>query len=118
MKHLLILEILLEAASESPTHTPQQDCQQLKGTQLILWKADSPPDDLKSNSESRFKIIFGLRNNMPQQAIWRGLLEGFSQFVSVFIEAIQNFIFYFLHNKAAKHFLNYQRIYTYICFDF
>jgi hypothetical protein len=38
-----------------------------------------------------------------QQAIWKGILEGFLQLVSVFIEASQNFIFYFLHNKAAKN---------------
>ncbi len=36
---------------------------------------------------------------MPQQAVWRELLEEFSQLVS---EASQNFIFYFLHNKEAK----------------
>jgi hypothetical protein len=36
---------------------------------------------------------------MPQQAIWRGLLEGFSQ-----LEASQNFIFYFRHHKAAQNF--------------
>jgi hypothetical protein len=39
---------------------------------------------------------------MPQQAVRRGLLEGFLQLVSVFKEASQNLIFYFLHNKAAK----------------
>jgi hypothetical protein len=38
---------------------------------------------------------------MPQQAVWRGLLEGFSQLVRVFIEACQNLIFKYLHNKAA-----------------
>jgi hypothetical protein len=41
---------------------------------------------------------------MPQQAILSGLLEGFSQVVSVFMEASQNFIFDFLHNKAARNF--------------
>jgi hypothetical protein len=41
---------------------------------------------------------------MPQQAIWIGLLEEFSQLVSVFIETSQNFIFYFLHKKATKKF--------------
>jgi hypothetical protein len=40
---------------------------------------------------------------MPQQAILRELLEGFSQLVRVFIEASQNCIFYFIHNKAAKN---------------
>jgi hypothetical protein len=40
---------------------------------------------------------------MPQPAIWRGLLDGFLQLVSVFIEASQNFFFSFLHNKAAKN---------------
>jgi hypothetical protein len=45
---------------------------------------------------------------MPQQAIWRGLLEGFLQLVSVFIEASQNFIFYFLDNKLAKKFKHYK----------
>jgi hypothetical protein len=39
---------------------------------------------------------------MPQQAIWRGLLEEFSQLVAVFVEASQNFIIYFLYNKAAN----------------
>ncbi len=40
---------------------------------------------------------------MPQQAVWRGLLEGFSQLLSFFIEVSQNFILLFLHNKAAKN---------------
>ncbi len=50
---------------------------------------------------------------MPQQAVWRWLLEEFSQLVpvSVFIEASQNFIFGFLRNKAAKNFKNCRRIY-------
>ncbi len=47
---------------------------------------------------------------MLQQAIWRGLLEAFLQLVSVFIEASQNFIFYFLHNKAAIKFKNYRYV--------
>ncbi len=55
---------------------------------------------------------------MPQQAVWRGLLEGFLQLVSVFIEASQNLIFYFLHNKAAKKFKNYRRMYKKYWFDF
>jgi hypothetical protein len=38
-------------------------------------------------------------------------LEGFSQLVSVFIDINQNFIFYFLHNKADKKIYIYQRIY-------
>ncbi len=43
---------------------------------------------------------------MPQQAIWRELLEGFLQLVSVVIEASQNFIiiFYFPRYKAATKF--------------
>jgi hypothetical protein len=36
----------------------------------------------------------------------RGLLEGFSQLVSVLIEESQNFIFCFFHNKAAKKYKN------------
>jgi hypothetical protein len=40
---------------------------------------------------------------MPQQAFSRGLLEGLSQLECVFMEASQNFIFYFLHNTAAKN---------------
>jgi hypothetical protein len=55
---------------------------------------------------------------MPQQAVWRGLLEGFLQLVSVFIEASQNFIFYFLYNKAAKKFKICQHIYRKYWFDF
>jgi len=35
------------------------------------------------------------------------VLVKFPELVSVFIEASQNFIFYFLHNKAAKKFKNY-----------
>ena len=50
-------------------------------------------------------------SSMPQQAIWKGLLEGFSQLVSVFTEASQIFSFCFLHNKIAKKFKNYRRIY-------
>jgi hypothetical protein len=42
-------------------------------------------------------------SGMPQQAILRESMEGFSQFVSVFIEASQNCIFYFLYKKAAKN---------------
>ncbi len=72
---------------------------------------------MKSNTVTRFKIISGLRNSLqnhkwvpaPQQAVWRGLLEGFLQLEGVFIEASQNFIFYFLHNKAAKKIQNYRR---------
>ncbi len=39
---------------------------------------------------------------MPQQALWRGSLEGFLKLVIVFKEASQDFIFHFLHNKVAK----------------
>ncbi len=39
---------------------------------------------------------------MPQQAIWRGLVEEFLHLVSIFIESSQKFIFYFLHDKAAN----------------
>ncbi len=55
---------------------------------------------------------------MLQQALWRGLLKGFSQLLSVFIEASQNFVFNFLHNKAVNKFTNYQRIYKKNSFDF
>jgi hypothetical protein len=41
---------------------------------------------------------------MLQQAILRGLLEGFSQLVSVFTDASQNFVYYFLNNNIAKLF--------------
>jgi hypothetical protein len=42
---------------------------------------------------------------MPQQAILRELLEGFSQLVSVFIDdrSKPKLYLYFLHNKAAKN---------------
>ncbi len=46
-----------------------------------------------------------------QQGIWRGLLKGFLQLVSVLIEESQNYIFYFLHNKVATKFDNYRHIY-------
>jgi hypothetical protein len=40
---------------------------------------------------------------MPQQAFWRGLLEGFSQSVSVFTEASQNHIFSFSITRQQKN---------------
>ncbi len=55
---------------------------------------------------------------MPQQAVWKGLLKGFLKLVSAFIETSQNFIFYFLHNKAAEKFKNYGRINRKYWFDF
>jgi hypothetical protein len=42
---------------------------------------------------------------MPQQAVWRGLLEGFLQSVSVFIEAGHNFIFLFSPKQGSKKFI-------------
>ncbi len=38
----------------------------------------------------------------PEQFPFRGLLEGFSQLVSDFIEACSNFILDFLHTKTVK----------------
>ncbi len=43
---------------------------------------------------------------LPQQALWRELLEGFLKLVSDFKEASQDFIFHFLHNKQVKKFKN------------
>jgi hypothetical protein len=59
------------------------------------------PPVMKSNTVTRFKIISGLRNKL-QNHKW--LPKGSSQLLSVFIEASQNFVYYFLHNKAAKKF--------------
>jgi hypothetical protein len=39
----------------------------------------------------------------PKQASWRELLEGFSQLIIDFTEASGNFIFNFLHKKAAEN---------------
>jgi hypothetical protein len=81
--------------------------------------ANSTPEILKSNTISHFKIISGLQNNLQKhrqlpvsrnKQFEEGLLEGFSQLVSVFIEASKNFIFYFLHNNPAKNLQNYLRI--------
>jgi hypothetical protein len=85
--------------------------------QFSLWKSWQPIIRLgfwkvTSNTVTRFKIISGLEQLtesqvaswMSQQAFWRELLEGFSQFVNIFIKARQNFIFYFLNNTAAKKF--------------
>jgi hypothetical protein len=69
---------------------------------------------MKSNTITFFKFISSLRNssqNHRQVPACRNkqfeedyyLLKGFSQKISVFIEASQNFIFYFLHNKEAKN---------------
>ncbi len=57
-------------SSEFSPHPPLQDWRQLKGhcePQFILWKkltVNSPPDILKSNTITRFKIISSLRNNL------------------------------------------------------
>jgi hypothetical protein len=59
MKTLLILDSLPEAASEAPPPPPQQDWRQLEGI-----VNNSLPDVLKSNTVTRFKIIFSLRNNL------------------------------------------------------
>jgi hypothetical protein len=40
---------------------------------------------------------------MPEQDLGSGLLEGFSQLVSEFLEASRNFIFDFLHKKTAQN---------------
>jgi hypothetical protein len=48
---------------------------------------------------------------MSKQALWSGLLEDFSQIVSVFIAASHNFISYFLNNKAAKKLKKHRRLY-------
>ncbi len=53
---------------------------------------------------------------ISQQAVWRRVLEGFLQ-LSVYIEASQNFIFYFLRNMAAKKFKNYRHIYCTLSTD-
>jgi hypothetical protein len=49
---------------------------------------------------------------MQEQALGRGLMERFLKLISVFKEASHDFIFHFLHNKAAKHFEDQRRIYT------
>ncbi len=77
--------------------------------------ANHLPVILESNIVTRFKIILangtiyrikGCYPNAATSILKRfTVLEGFSQLVSVFIEASQNFIFYFLHNKAAKKML-------------
>ncbi len=43
-----------------------------------------------------------------EQASWRGLEAGFSQFVSDFIQASSNFSFEFLRKQAAKNCENHQ----------
>jgi hypothetical protein len=42
----------------------------------------------------------------PEQALWRGLLEGISQIVSDFIEASRNFYLDFLYKKTTKNYEN------------
>jgi hypothetical protein len=55
----------------------------------------------------------------PEQALWRGLLEGISKLlVSDFIEASRNFGFDFLHKKTTKNFENHKRSLKKYCFDF
>jgi hypothetical protein len=56
---------------------------------------------------------------IPQNALWRGLLEWFLILVNVFIEAIKNCNLNFLHNfrKARKKFKNHQRTYIMYWFD-
>jgi hypothetical protein len=54
-----------------------------------------------------FRYTGGYKN--PDQTLWRGFLEAFSQLVSDFIEASRNFILDFLHKKTAKNFENQMR---------
>ncbi len=91
-----------------PLHPPTR----LTETQKELWYSihplKKPPNILKSNTlQNHLRVTEESTESqaasfMPQQAIRRGLLEGFSQLVSVFIKASQNLNFYVLHNKAAK----------------
>jgi len=55
---------------------------------------------------------------MPQEALRRGLIDGFSKLVSGFIEASRKLILYFLHRKAAKICENLQRLFKKNWFDF
>ncbi len=54
----------------------------------------------------------------PEQALWRGLLEGISQLVIDFLEASRNFILEFLHKKTTKKFENQERSFKKYCFEF
>jgi len=66
---------------------------------------------LKSNTVTFFKIVSGLQNNLqnyrrPPECRNKYFEEGYGKdLVSVFIEASQIFILYFLHNKAPKKIL-------------
>ncbi len=52
----------------------------------------------------------------PEQAVWRELLEEFSQLVSDFIEASRNLIWAFLHKKTEKRCENHQRSHKKYCY--
>jgi hypothetical protein len=69
---------------------------------------DSPPGILKSNIETCFKIISGLPNKLQNHrqlpACRNKQFERVTGRLSDFIEASQNFAFYFLHNKATNNY--------------
>jgi hypothetical protein len=70
-KHLLILEILQEAASEFPTLVPPQRELETSNQPLKKPNANQLPVILKSNTKTRFRFFFksfttisSLRNNL------------------------------------------------------
>jgi hypothetical protein len=101
--HLQCLgKVLFKFLLASLKTLPQKDWRQHRGSREPV---------MKSNTVTRFKIISSLRNSLKnhkrvpatsnkqfEESYWKDFL----QLLSVFIEASQNFIFYFLHNKAAK----------------
>ncbi len=84
-----------------------------KSGKITEWRERGYGLFMKSNTVTRFKIISGFQNRLQNhrrvpvcrnKQFKRGLLDGFSQLISVFTEASPNFNFKYLHNKAAKKF--------------
>jgi hypothetical protein len=109
---------LQEAASKFAPHSPPppHPPTRLAATQRELRASIQPlkmltvnhPPVIKSNTVTCFKIspaygtVYRIIGRFPYAATssLRRVIGRCLQLVSVFIEASQNFIFYFLHNKA------------------
>jgi len=73
--------------------------------------------DLRLLSEQPFcETLAAIR--ITEKTLWRGLLKGFSQFVSNFIEAGRNLILDLLYKKTANNCENHHRSFKKYCFDF
>ncbi len=109
-----------ESCNRIPPPPPPHPPTRLAATQRELWASIqhlkmptvNHPPVMKSNTIACFKFISSLRNSSQSQVpACRNkqfeedyyLLKGFSQIISVFIEASQNFLFYFSRTRQQKN---------------